>query len=334
MAVYRIFPSQDAAVYSEFPLMNTGIDEILEVGNYVSDTTPQVARTYIQFANQDVISAVDLTGGTYTASLGLYMAKVSNLASTTPIEVYALTGSWQNGTGRFGDVPQTTDGVSWTSSLASGSFITSQSFGYRTGLDFNANVTEAVKEWYVNPYTNNGFVLKLSGSFEFSPSSSLQPDFRYFSVDTNTIYPPYLEFKWNDRIYNSSGSIYPIIGDTELLCDIDNLGSYYPGSIQRFYVNCRPQYPPRFFTTASLYTQKYLMPSASYYSVVDLKTNDIIFDFDEATAISVSPSASYFEVNMNGLQPERWYQIQIKTEISGSTLILSNPNNSFKVINR
>ena len=53
-----------------------------------------------------------------------------------------------------------------------------------------------------------------------------------------------------------------------------------------------------------------------------------------STKISTSPSASYFDVYMNGLQPERWYQIQIKTEISGSTLVLNSESNKFKVINR
>jgi len=30
MAVYKIFPTQDATLYSLFPTMNTGLDEIIE----------------------------------------------------------------------------------------------------------------------------------------------------------------------------------------------------------------------------------------------------------------------------------------------------------------
>ena len=30
MAVYKIFPTQDATLYSMFPSMNTGLDEIIE----------------------------------------------------------------------------------------------------------------------------------------------------------------------------------------------------------------------------------------------------------------------------------------------------------------
>jgi len=39
----------------------------------------------------------------------------------------------------------------------------------------------------------------------------------------------------------------------------------------------------------------------------------------------------YFDVYMNGLEPERYYQILIKTTISGTTLILDD-NYYFKVI--
>ena len=40
----------------------------------------------------------------------------------------------------------------------------------------------------------------------------------------------------------------------------------------------------------------------------------------------------YFDLYMNGLQPERYYTILIKTTINGSTLVFDN-NYSFKIIN-
>ena len=33
MAVYKLFPSKDASIYSFYPTMNTGIDSIIEIGN-------------------------------------------------------------------------------------------------------------------------------------------------------------------------------------------------------------------------------------------------------------------------------------------------------------
>ena len=51
MAVYKLFPSQDAAIYSAYPAMNTGLDPILDVANYVTDLNPtsRVARSLIKF---------------------------------------------------------------------------------------------------------------------------------------------------------------------------------------------------------------------------------------------------------------------------------------------
>ena len=41
---------------------------------------------------------------------------------------------------------------------------------------------------------------------------------------------------------------------------------------------------------------------------------------------------NYFDVYMNGLEPERYYKILVKTVINNSTLILDD-NYYFKVIN-
>jgi len=49
MAVYKLFPSQDASIYSSYPTMNTGIDPIIEIGNLNPDVnpTPRVSRFLI-----------------------------------------------------------------------------------------------------------------------------------------------------------------------------------------------------------------------------------------------------------------------------------------------
>jgi hypothetical protein len=48
MAVYKIFPEKDATLYSDYPIMNTGLDEILEISNDVS-TENTVRRSIIKF---------------------------------------------------------------------------------------------------------------------------------------------------------------------------------------------------------------------------------------------------------------------------------------------
>ena len=43
-------------------------------------------------------------------------------------------------------------------------------------------------------------------------------------------------------------------------------------------------------------------------------------------------SGSYFSLNMNGMQAERYYKILIKTSIDGNTMIFDD-NYYFKIIN-
>ena len=40
MAVYKLFPLKDASLYSFYPVMNTGIDAIIEAGNVNVNINP------------------------------------------------------------------------------------------------------------------------------------------------------------------------------------------------------------------------------------------------------------------------------------------------------
>ena len=67
--------------------------------------------------------------------------------------------------------------------------------------------------WYssskdINPgqieISNEGFLLKWEDSKEFITESAVTPQLSFYSVDTNTIYPPCLEIKWRDFTYSTS----------------------------------------------------------------------------------------------------------------------------------
>jgi hypothetical protein len=69
------------------------------------------------------------------------------------------------------------------------------------------------------------------------------------------------------------------------------------------------------------------------YAIKDLDTNEYVVEFDSTyTKISSDFSSSYFDLYMNGLEPQRYYTILIQTTSGGSTIVLDN-NYSFKVIN-
>jgi hypothetical protein len=235
-------------------------------------------------------------------------------------------------------------GIWYYSSSYSFPITASQTFTYHSDKDLNVNVKNIVEVWRSSSLgtavgegtqiNNEGFLVKWEDAIEFNQTKAVQPVLQYYSVDTHTIYPPVLEIKWNDFTYVTSSAI-PTIATSQLYASIiNNDGFFYSQSVQQFRVDCRPQFPPIIFQTASVYTTNYYLPSgSSYWAIKDLDTNEYVIDFDpEYTQISADTTSSYFEVYMNGLQPERYYTILLKTTVEGSTLVFDS-NYNFKVIN-
>jgi hypothetical protein len=381
MAVYKIFPEKDTTIYSLFPAMNTGLDEILEAGNLnlSTNTNPQVSRTLIKFDQDEINSTFsNLIGSAdWSANLRLFIATAQSVDTDYQLEVYPVSGSWTMGTGKYLDNPIATNGVSWRwrtfvngttwptttfsqyvtasysgSNIGGGNWYTgsshtlpvtsSQIFNYRSDKDLNAPVKGIIAAWYSSSnaignatnIVNEGFIIKWEDAIEFNPNPPIQPVLQYYSVDTHTIYPPTLELKWNDFTFNTGSSTQTILTDPQAYISIaNNEGFFYPESIQQFRVDSRPQFPPIIFQTASIYTTNYYLPTASYWAIKDLDTNEYIIDFDtNYTKISADATSSFFTVYMNGLQPERYYTILIQTTIEGTTRVFDS-NYNFKVIN-
>lgn len=310
----------------------------------------------------------------FEADLRCFIADVSGLNTDTTLEVFPLFESWNMGTGKAHDTPTTGNGCSWKYRLFSGSgewtspdalpdnvssnysssnpgggtwysstinidgqninVTGSQVLSYANDKDIKIDVTNPIKIWYSGSYTNHGFIVKQSNEDEFKSDLSKVATIKYFSIDTHTIYPPCLDIKWRDWVFDTGSSTNTIIDTPNIVASLaENKGQYRRDSIQKFYINCRPQYPERAFKTTSLYTTNYYLPTSSYYAVKDLDTNEFIIDFDnDYTQISADENGSYFKLYMNGLEPERYYQILVKTEIGGNTLVLDD-NYYFKVIN-
>ena len=56
MAVYKIFPTKDATIYSLYPSRNTGLDEIIESSTSVINASvlPQTSRFLVQFDSTEI----------------------------------------------------------------------------------------------------------------------------------------------------------------------------------------------------------------------------------------------------------------------------------------
>ena len=365
MAIYKIFPLQDTTLYTIYPDANTGIDAMCEVSNILDISgTPQVARYLSLYDDTEIADIINntISGNPYSVYLRNFISTAKGIGTDISLDIRPVAQTWNNGTGYFGDLPEETDGASWNSATyntpwsisgniggysytgsnigtGGGNWFTTsslhitQSFGLRAQKDLELNVTPIVTSWYNQSIPNNGFITKLSSSFEFN--ANVEPSLKYYSVDTNTIYPPHLEFRWRDYKTVLTGSATSSIVTTPdiKISLAENPTLFYPESINRFYLNVSPLYPTRTFQTSSYFTDLHYLPTSSYFAIKDLDTNDYVCIFDETyTQISSDANGNYFTVYMSGLEPERYYQIVIKSEINGST-VLFDDNYYFKVIN-
>lgn len=328
---------------------------------------PQTSRYLIKFNSTDINDIINnkISGSTWQSNLRVFIANAEGLSNTSSIAINAVAEDWAMGTGHYLDSPEINNGASWvwkdysgsakwtTSSFTSGTTGSynltnnpsssgggvwytgsqaSQSFNFYSDLDLNTNVTSIVTRWYSGSFSNYGFIIRQTQSQEFVNDTNVQVTLKYFSRDTHTIYPPQLEFKWNDFTY-STGSL-TVLNTTPAMVSLDqNPGVFYSSSINIFRVNARPEYPTKVWQTSSVYTQNYTLPTASYYAIKDLDTNEYVIDFDTTyTKLSCDPSGSYFTLYMNGLEPERYYKILIQSTINNSTIVFDE-NYIFKVVN-
>lgn len=378
MAIYKIFPEKTATLYSQYPDMNTGLDEILEMSSYHIGDAAYVNRSLIQFDSTEIRDVLDTyvasptrAATNFSASLKLYLASANEVPTSYIVEARpvfvpeAEFTTWVAGNGKYGDLPRNSSGASWafsqntglgawTSEVLAGNTATYYSSSYAGGgawwtttgsytfditqshnvnstHDLDINVTKGVLAHYEGIIPNAGFLLKLTGSLEFnSHTTNRQLYLRYFSGQTHTIYPPCLEIKWDDSEYRTT---LPLLTDTNGVIKIkNNRGEYTDEGRQRFELFARPKYPTRTFSTTSNYLTTYRLPANTYWGLRDENTEEMVIDFDtNFTKVSASPSSSYFDMYMGGLEPERYYRILLKTNINGSTNIIDE-NIVFKVV--
>ena len=318
------------------------------------------SRVLIKFNNTNISNVISSKVGnsSYSASLKLFQTEHTGLALSQHFEVFPLSADWDNGTGRYSNSPPTRNGVSWlykdnnttqtrwaTSSFGAGitaSFHPSSSGGgtwyYGTGyevkksynygdeLDLNFDVTPIVQKYYNNTIPNYGFILKRSSSQEFTTEDN--GTLNFFSLDTHTIYPPFLDISWDDSNYTATENIMTS-GDLFITLR-NNKGVYRVGEEVKFRLNVRELYPTRTFTTSSNYLKVNYFTSASYYSLIDYATEEVVIPFDNHTKMSSDSEGMYFKLYMNGLQEERYYKLLFKHH-NDDGITIYNDNYYFKI---
>ena len=161
MAVYKLFPTKDATVYSQSGSLNTGTDEILEASTYISESKGQVTRYLLKFSDDEINSIIGENGiavsKSFQVNLINYAAVVTGLNTDSRLYAYAVSGAWDMGTGKQFNSPQTTNGVSWIWQTYSGS-------------------TASSKKWALesyNAYSTGSYVADLEGGGTWYTGSNI-----------------------------------------------------------------------------------------------------------------------------------------------------------------
>ena len=356
---FSVNPNSDVTLYEKTKATNTGMDAILELEKRI-DTSVLIynSRILVKFDLSTISSSI--VDGTITGSqyfLNLYTSEAKEIPSSYTIYAYPVSQSWAMGLGKKSDNPATTDGVSWQYRSGSiewatgsyqnettGSWTTvaggatwytgsgyeaSQSFDVET-TDIRVDVTDIVNKWLNSTISNEGFIIKRTDANE--QSNVEQGIIQFFSSDTHTVYPPKLEVGWDDSSF-ATGSLSALTAE-DIIFYTKRLQSEYNNSARiKFRVSGRERYPTKTYATSSQYLITKYLPQTTYYSVKDAHTDETAIPFsDDYTKVSCDSTGNYFNLWMDGLQPERYYRFVFKIVRSGGIIEYFDNNFTFKVV--
>ena len=253
MAIKRYFADADNTITNAFEEnletrgtgSNMGQSDILEVFSVYaqqSSASSELARTLIQFPVSTISS--DRTAGTIPASgsvsfiLKLYNAEHSR---TLPRDYYltvaAASETWEEGRGldmeNYSDLTYDNIGSNWVKRAGSTSWTTeggnwytdtSSSFTQRFEIgneNLEIDVTTLVEQWVnsggnvLGSKTNNGFVIKLSASYEATSSTNLAGTNKsyytkkFFARSSEFFFDrPAIEARWDSTRRDNRGNFF------------------------------------------------------------------------------------------------------------------------------
>jgi|7_EtaG_2_1085326.scaffolds.fasta_scaffold10066_2 hypothetical protein len=360
---YYIFAAKDTWVSSgsnkvdgeTFTDQNFGRDEILELKKvFYNDSFDYPTRVLVSFKGTDFTNLSqsvvegDITNPKYY--LRLYEANgTQELQNEYSLIAHPVSQSWDEGIGKFADDPKVLDGCSWvnrqwpqggaalTWSKADGSaedgpsimtgalLAASQSFSNESP-DINMDITDIVDYWYRSGSSaNHGLLLKFSGSQETNETGSdvTTGQFKFFSSNTNTIYAPKLEVRWDNHFPctgSNTGSLLQMTmsGQTDYILNTKGLQkSYKEEDKVKFRVRPRERYVQKTFSRSVQTTSgSYIPESSGSYSIVDLATGETVVPFSAYTSMSCDAESNYFIQWMNGFHPNRAYKVLYKIKFN------------------
>ena len=349
-----IFPTQTAWISSgsstitgeSFKDQNFGRDQILEVKKFFyNNKFDHQTRALINFSGDSFTEMSNsIANGTIVNPkfyLKLYEAEGnSELSEEYKLAVQPISQSWVEGTGKFGDRPKNTNGCSWDNrsnpiggtelvwsgsggspvSSSYNSFISAsvQSFSNQSP-DVDVEVTDMVNGWLKGQYSNNGMLIRFSGSQE--TDSSTFGHLKFFSRHTHTIYSPKLEVRWDDHspcTGSNTGSLTQLTssGLADNYLYMKGLReSYRENERVKFRVGARKRYIQKTFASSvQTISGSFIPESSGSYAIKDVATDEYIVPFSGYTSMSCDSESPYFIQWLDGFYPDRVYKILLKVK--------------------
>ena len=253
-----------------------------------------------------------------------------NISGTNYLNTQS-TASFRKGGGTwyYSSPPSCSNNVSlsFCSNISGSSYICSQSFDNESS-DIEIDITRICSAWICGCIPNEGIILMTSEELNSNASNNL----KFFSKETNTIYSPYIDVKWDDSNFNTA-SLSPVTSSLGVSVSIKGIKTEYKsGSKVKFTVFSRETNPMKQFVSAqsNYLTSKYL-PTSSYYSIKDNESEEVIVDFDDYTKLSCDQYGNYFHLDTTGLPHERYYRILIKSEFNDGSIQIFDNKSIFKI---
>ncbi len=347
---------------------NTGQDEILELKKYYFDSKLQGStRILVQFDTSKIISYISssVLPNDYKVYLRLWEAAgTSGLSDEYNVMCYPVNWGkdWDEGPGREDDNPKTTDGVSWlyrknsngievewgtpgALEVSGDAIRVSQSFSL-SSPDIEMDITKQFKYNQRSAIApkDSGYLLTLGSGSHYvneSPTTYEQStgsfeDLKFFSRQTNTIYSPKLEIRWDDHLPatgSNTGSLTPLdlSGQTEnYVYQLHTREAYKETETVKFRFGARKRYIDKSFTTSvQTVSGSYFAEGSASYSIIDMATNEDVIPFSAYTTMSCDPISPYFTQDLNTFEPNRAYKILLKVKHNDGQVIVYDDDFEF-----
>ena len=214
-------------------------------------------------------------------------------------------------------------------------YFASQSFSSEPA-DVEMNVTDMVNKWLNGQTENYGMILKFSGSQETDESTF--GNLKFFSKESNTIFQPKLEVRWDNHVAcsgSNTGSLNELTmsGVADNYLYMKNLRENYLETEKvKFRVGARKRYIEKSYATSvQSITDSYITEKSGSYAIKDIATDEFIVPFSDYTYLSCDDSGPYFNQWLNGFYPDRNYKILLKLKYNNGQEQVFDDNFKFTI---